>query len=75
MGEMSLNYLYVAATVAIRRRNCTDSAAVSIAVTMVIMRIRNKVSETTYLYSDCDVALVVWTIKLCCCFFVCKKNE
>ena len=58
--EMSLNYLYVAVTVAIRRRNRKDLAAVSIAVTMGGMRNWNKVSESgTYFYSNCDVAIVV----------------
>ena len=42
--KVSLNYLYVAVMVAIRRRNRKDSAAVSIAETMGGMRIQNKVS-------------------------------
>ena len=59
MDEMSLNYLYVAVTVAIRQQNQKDSAMVSIAVTMGGMQNWNKVSESTYFYSNCDVAIVV----------------
>ena len=44
MEKVSLNYLYVAVMVAIRRRNRKDSAAVSIAETTGGMRIQNKVS-------------------------------
>ena len=73
IDDLSLNYLYVAVTVAIRRRNRMDSAAVSIAATMGGMRNRNKVSESTYFYSNCDVAIVVffnwWSVTqlLICC--------
>ena len=73
--DLSLNYLYVAVTVAIQRWNRKDLAVVSIAVTMGGMQNRNKVSENTYLYSNCDVAIVVGTKKRCCCFLCAKAMK